>query len=631
MSDLITVEAQPDGEIGGAFVQVRNLTFSYSEDAPRSVLTDICIDVGEGEFLAVEGPTGGGKTTLCVALNGIIPHATPGLFKGDVIVAGRNTKSVSVPQLARDVGLVYQDAESQLFGLTVEEDVAFGLENLGVPRAEMHARVAWVLDAVDLAGLEKKAPNSLSGGQKQRLAIASVLVMRPRVMVLDEPTAELDPVGKQEILRVVRRLCEEFHLTVVLVEHECEFIAEFADRVALLVDGKIVTDGTPEVFYSFLADRPDYLVRVPQVSQLGAELWRSAESTVSGSPADRLNAPVPINLEEAQRRLTAALAARPGPSNGAILVAGERDAALQNSRNPLLSVDDVFLTYPDGSEALRGVSLTIEPGEYLALIGQNGSGKTTLARLLNGLLRPSAGSVLLEGTNTDRFSVAQLSRTVGFVFQNPDHQLFAESVELELRYGLINYGIPPGEHEDRITHALRVCGIERLRDEHPLFTSRGERQLIAIASVIALDPPVVIFDEPTTGLDERYHALLAELLDGLHSAGRTIVAISHDMRLVCEHAQRTVVLHRGRILMDASTRTVFDQVDLLRTTQISPPQITQLSHRLAPEGIATALSVGELFDQLMQRLGKDDDAYRAALGLPASSPRYPIRTQGGIS
>lgn len=629
-------EPQPPGANTEPFVQVSDLTFSYSEEAPRPVLRDVSLDVRRGEFLAIEGPTGSGKTTLCLALNGIIPHSTPGLFKGNVVVAGRNTKGASVPELAQDVGVVYQDPESQLFGLTVEEDVAFGLENIGIPRAEMRDRVAWVLEAVDLVGLENKAPNSLSGGQKQRLAIASVLAMRPRIMVLDEPTAELDPVGKQEILRVVRRLCEEFKLTVVLVEHECEFIAEFADRVALIADGEMVTQGMPQGFYSFLSDRPEYLVRVPQVAELGSRLWHSRPSSVTQTSGDGvMQAQLPVLLDQAAPRLLAALSSLPkvlgaetqGPETAS---RADMDSGQQRGVQPLIDVEDAHLTYPDGTEALRGVSLAIQGGEFVALIGQNGSGKTTLARLLNGLLRPSQGVVRLDGQDTNARSVAELSTTVGYVFQNPDHQLFAESVDKELRYGLTNHGVPEVQHEDRIFHALEVCGILQLRTEHPLFVSRGERQLIAIASVIAMDPRVVIFDEPTTGLDEHYHGLIGDLLDSLHEDGRTIVAISHDMRLVAERSRRTVVLHRGSVLLDASTREVFDQTDLLRKTQISAPQVTQLSHRLSGQGIATALNVDELLNQLVPKLATDSRAYGLALGLPAHARRDRIQTVGGI-
>lgn len=594
---------EPAG-VSSTFVEIRGLTFGYADDEAEAVLHDINLTVAEGEFLAIEGPTGSGKTTLCLALNGIIPHATPGVFRGDVFVAGRNTKRVTVPDLARDVGVVYQDPESQLFGLSVEEDIAFGLENLGVPRSTMLERVQWALAVTDLAGLERKAPSSLSGGQKQRLAIAGVLAMRPRVMVLDEPTAELDPIGKQEILRVVRKLCEEFGLTVILVEHECEFIAEFADRVALLSDGRILSVAPPADTYTWLTAHPEVPVRAPQVSMLTRRLEALGESS-DGNTASSIM--VATRLEQMQAQLEAALPegqAPPGPA---------RDLVTSQSGPPLVAVEAVTLTYPDGTRALRGVSTDIHRGEFVALVGQNGSGKTTLARLINGLLRPTQGRVVLESSDIRGRSVAELSSAIGYVFQNPDHQLFADSVEAELRYGLTNHAVPEVEQEERIVEALRLCGIERLRNEHPLFTSRGERQLIAVASVVAMRPRVIVFDEPTTGLDERYHRLIVELLATLHAAGHTLIVISHDMRLVAENARRTLVLHQGLLLLDGPTAEVFDQVEILRRTEISPTQITQLSQGLSSRGIRTSLSVEDLFGQLRPLLAGNPAALNLAL------------------
>lgn len=589
------------------FVEIRGLTFGYTDDEDAAVLHDITLSVAEGEFLAIEGPTGSGKTTLCLALNGIVPHSTPGVFRGDVLIGGRNTKRLTVPELARDVGVVYQDPESQLFGLSVEEDIAFGLENLGIPRSTMIERVAWALDATDLTGLERKAPSSLSGGQKQRLALAGVLAMRPRVMVLDEPTAELDPVGKQEILGVVRRLCEEFGLTVVLVEHECEFIAEFADRVAFIDNGRILSVGSPQAAYSWLTTHPELPVRAPQVSTLSRRL-AALEPSDSGEPRSPIL--VATRLEEMHARLESALEVVGGT---ALDLGGAQTVELPRGE-AVVSVENVSLTYPDGTEALRGVSLGIGRGEYVALIGQNGSGKTTLARLLNGLLRPTGGRVILRDADVAGRSVAELSRSVGYVFQNPDHQLFADSVDAELRYGLVNHGVPETEQADRITEALRLCGIERLREEHPLFTSRGERQLIAVASVVVMRPDVIVFDEPTTGLDERYHRLIVELLAELNANGHTLVVISHDMRLVAENAHRTLVLHQGLLLLDGVTRDVFEQVEILRRTEISPTQVTQLSQALAKQGIATALSVDDLFEQLAPAIGHDRAALALAIG-----------------
>jgi energy-coupling factor transport system ATP-binding protein len=561
-------------------IRLDRLSFFYPS-SDRPVLRDLTLEVARGQFVAIEGATGSGKTTLCLTLNGIIPHATPGRFKGNVYIAGTNTKETSVPELARFVGLVYQDPESQLFGLTVEEDVAFGLENLALPRQEMRERVDWALEAVGLSDLRLRSPTNLSGGQKQRLAIASVLAMRPQIMVLDEPTAELDPIGKNSILAVVRRLCEEFQLTVILVEHECEFIAEYADSVLLIEDGAIVRRDAPDSFYSWLAHSGNERIRIPQVTELGLPLGQTSSK-------------LPVRTEQAYDWLSSSLDRRPSPNPTAVTQLATAE--------PLVRVEDVSFAYIDGTQALAGVSLQVGRGEYVALVGQNGSGKTTLARHLNGLLRPSRGRVLIGGQDIKGRSVAQLSSQVGYLFQNPDHQLFADSVEAELLFGPLNHGVPRDDCIERAERALRLCGIEHLRGEHPLFTSRGERQLIAIASIVTMAPPIMIFDEPTTGLDERYYRLVVALLSALHHDGSTLIVISHDMRLVAEEAQRMVVLRQGNIVIDAPTSAAFTQVEILNQTQIEPPQITRLSQRLPAYGIEPALSVEALQRQVAPRL-----------------------------
>lgn len=565
-------------------VVVDNVTFSYSQETTPSI-SEVSFAVNDGDFFAIEGPTGAGKTTLALTLNGIIPHSTAGRFKGSVTIGGVNTKQASVADLSRTVGVVYQDPESQLFGLTVEEDVAFGLENLAIPREEMHERAAWALEAVDLADERLKSPSHLSGGQKQRLAIASVLAMRPRIMVLDEPTAELDPIGKESIFRVVRRLSDEYNLTIILIEHECDFVAEYADQVALIRDGRIVQTSTPRRFYGWIAAEAMGGVRIPQVTEVSLRLERQCGVQASS---------LPLTVAEACESLLPRLATATGTPSPAA-------PAIPEAREALLSLEGVRYVYPDGTVALDGVDLVIGRGDYLALIGQNGSGKTTLARHLNGLLRPADGRILLDGQDIAPRSVAELSRSIGYVFQNPDHQLFADSVVKEVAFGPTTHGLTETEVAERVDESLKMCGIERLRDEHPLFTSRGERQLIAIASVLAIRPPVIVFDEPTTGLDETYYGLVLDLMDMLRSNGHTIVVITHDMRLVAERCERAVALKDGRILADAATRELFDQPALLADTRIAPPQVTQLSHALRPAGVSTALAVDELVADLAQR------------------------------
>jgi energy-coupling factor transport system ATP-binding protein len=579
-------------------IAVLGVTFEYPQQETPA-LCDVSLSIPAGQFLAIEGSTGSGKTTLALTLNGIIPHSTAGRFKGNVLINGRNTKETSVAELAREVGVVYQDPEAQLFGLTVEEDVAFGLENLGLPRPEMHGRAHWALDAVGLLEHRRRSPSNLSGGQKQRLAIASVLAMRPQIMILDEPTAELDPLGKENIFAITRRLCREFGLTVVLVEHECDFIAAYADRIVLVREGAIVLDERPAQFFNQVGRRGLKEVRVPQVTQA----W---DLVAVGASTSLIIPDLPVELDDATTRFATLLAGeRRVTSRGAL--ASALDARLaaaiseEVSEPALLTVSNVSFAYPDGTRALTDISMNIERGAKLALIGQNASGKTTLARHLNGLLRPVTGSVLVAGSDIKDLSVAQISKRVGYVFQNPDHQLFSDTVAGELMLGPRNHGVAAEQAEEQVNRALRLCGIEHLRAEHPLFTSRGERQLIAVASVVAMEPDVLVFDEPTTGLDENYYGLVSTLIDGLRGRGHTVVVISHDMRLVAEHTDRTILLDHGRIIADGPTPEIFDQLEILATSQIAPPQITQLSHRLCRFGVRVSMSVSDFVEQMPVR------------------------------
>jgi energy-coupling factor transporter ATP-binding protein EcfA2 len=394
-------------------------------------------------------------------------------------------------------------------------------------------------------------------------------------------------------------LCEDFRLTVILVEHECEFIAEYADSVLLMDDGALAHQAPPASFYSRLAHTRNEHVRIPQVTEL-------AVSLVGCMPDTDAPENFPVRLEEARAWLNSSLRPAPGQNNHE----PEKVSTFPPGKisSVLINADGLSFAYPDGTEALSNVSLQVRNGEYVALVGQNGSGKTTLARHLNGLLRPRSGRVLIAGEDIARRSVAQLSKDVGYLFQNPDHQLFADSVEAELLFGPLNHGVSREECLVRVERALQLCGITHLRNEHPLFTSRGERQLIAIASIVTMEPRLFIFDEPTTGLDERYYRLVVALLNDLHRRGHTIIVISHDMRLVAEHTERAVVLRQGKIVLDAPTPLAFERVDVLRETQIAPPQITELSRQLVGYGVRPALSVADLAGQLSPRMNQSKSA-----------------------
>ncbi len=572
-------------------ISFEDVSFNYRY-AERPALNGINLNIRRGEIVAVTGPTGAGKTTLCLCTNGLIPNSYPGQFGGKVTVCGVDTSETAVAELAKQVGMVFQDPECQLFGLTVEEEIAFGPENHGMPRDEMRSNVAWALERTRTTQSRSKSPYELSGGQKQRVAIASALALKPTILVLDEPTSELDPVGKREVFEVITELKRLESITILLVEHEAEFIAEFADRVVLVYEGQILLDEPPHRFYAQVEELSRKGIRVPEVSSLGSRLIRS-----------RLwKEPTPILMDDAERRCRSLVAESESLPQSTSSGRGEGPPL---AAPPAIETIDLHYVYPDGTTALRGIDLRIDQGEFVCIIGQNGSGKTTLAKHFNGLLRPSKGRVLINGRDTKGLSTAELAHFVGYVFQNPDHQIFSNTVAEEVAFGPKMLGLSEVQVRDAVEQALETVGITHLMNEHPMFTSRGERQLIAIASVIAMRQPIIVIDEPTTGQDARHSGQLLALMKRLVEEGLTIVAITHDMRLVAAHHGRTVALLDGRILVDGETRAVFSHPEILAASFVEPPQIAQLSLSLRDVGFGVSLTVDEFYDQILDLTGSN--------------------------
>jgi energy-coupling factor transport system ATP-binding protein len=553
-------------------VLVRSLRFTY-RGATRPALDGVDLEVAPGEYVAVLGASGAGKSTLCCALNGLIPHFLRGEMAGDVRIFGRETASRSVSQLAEEVGLLFQEFESQLFCTSVELEVAFGPENLQVPPPEIRRRVSAALAAVGLAGLEQREPATLSGGQKQRLALAAVLALHPRVLVLDEPTTDLDPAGRAEVFAMARRLRETQErgfarpggdgrsLAVVIAEHETE-AAVPADRVVVLDRGRIAAEGPPAAVL-IQVDRLEAIgVAAPAVAQLLA----------------RLGEPACLDVEEAAVRLRERGYALDEAATAALRARDEARAASYGA--PLFELQALEHRYPDGTLALAGVDLTIREGEFVALVGANGSGKTTLARHLNGLLRPSRGAVRVAGQATAGILVTTLGRTAGYVFQNPDHQLFAETIADEVAFGPRNHGVAADEVRRRVEEALAAVGLAGREREDPFSLTRGERQRVAVASVLATRPRALILDEPTTGLDARERRSLMELVQRLNEAGHTVLCITHHLEIAAEYAHRTVVLREGRVFLDGTTREVLACERELAEAGLRPPDLARLGSRL---------------------------------------------------
>ena len=577
-------------------ILIRDLHYAYPPPlhggAPVSVLRGVNLAIGAGEFVAVLGRVGAGKSTLCMALNGLVPHASGGVFRGAVTVLGRNTREHTIADLARSVGLVFQDPEMQLTQMRVEDELAFGPENLGVPSGEIEERVTWALDAVGLAGYRDRSPLHLSGGEKQRLAIAAMLAMRPQVLALDEPTANLDPAGKAAIFNLLARLARERQITIVLATQELERVARCVQRVVVLHDGVVALDDTPAAVFARTPLLREWGIGVPQLAELASLL---AQKT--GRPYRFLH------MGDAYTQLRGELKAGASYLSQGSGVRGQ-GSAVSGRVGPQLALEQVSFSYLDGTEALRNASLAVAAGEFVALLGANGSGKTTLAKHLNGLLKPTSGSVRVNGRDTRPLRVAELARTVGYVFQNPDHQIFAASVEEEIAFGLRLQGLSQAEVAERINWALETFALTPYRELPPALLGWGQRRQVAMAAVLAARPQALVLDEPTGGLDARSRDALMAAVTTFNRSGGTVILITHNMRLVAEHASRAVVMAEGQVAFDGAPGLLFERREILARAKLAAPAVVRLGQRLAPFGLKSGILSCAEFAAAWQRLAE---------------------------
>jgi energy-coupling factor transporter ATP-binding protein EcfA2 len=552
-------------------ISIEGLTYTYRQ-SDRPALRNIQGQMEDGTFVVVMGHGGAGKSTLCCALNGLVPRFFRGEYQGRVVVQGQEVARHKVAEMSRIVGLVLQDFEAQLFSTNVELEMAFGPENHCLPRSEIGRRIQRYLVYVGLERLRQREPASLSGGQKQRLAIGSVLALEPKVMVMDEPTTDLDPRGREEVLAVADSLREEGRM-LLIADHEPETAAA-ADQVWLMRNGRVVAQGEPaKIFLDLPLLESCGIKALPMVELFQSMNWPGRALTV-----DRAIALIQKhNL--AQRRELRLDAVPSGRAKGPLI----------------LEVEGLGYIYPQYHvEALRGIDLGIGEGEFIAILGQNGSGKTTLAKHFNGLLKPTSGHVLVRGRTTTEYSHRELARLVGYVFQNPDHQIFARTVHEEVGFGLAMQGENPKAVEKRVAEALEVVGLAGYELKVPFTLTKGERQRVAVASVLAVQPQVIILDEPTTGLDYRHQRNTMELLTRLNKQGHTVIIITHSMWVAAEYAERTMVLKEGRILADGPTRAVFSDEARLAEASLRPPSLVQLSNWLGTQALTVERMVQEL-------------------------------------
>jgi energy-coupling factor transport system ATP-binding protein len=550
-------------------IRLEGLSFRYRAGKDPA-LRDVTCHIRPGELVGLLGRSGAGRSTLAATLNGTIPHLVRGDLTGSVRIAGEDIHSKRPRDLADRIGFVFQDFEAQLFSTNVPLEVAFGPENLGVDRAEIARRVDRCLGLVRLSHLTHKAPAALSGGQKQRLALASVLALEPRILVLDEPTSDLDPAGRRELLDAIRSLRRTGDLTLVMIDPETDEM-DWADRLIVLDGGRIALDGPPAVLWDRVDELDGLGVKPFTLAKLGRRLGLAGQWSDADAAAEAIRRAGWRAAREAAAQLRVPECAR-----------GEGGS--------LLEVEGLTHRYPDGTEALAGVSCSIRRGEFVAILGQNGSGKTTLVKHLNGILMPTTGDIRLAGRSLHGQPGTTLSRHVGLVWQNPDHQIFAERVWDEVAFGPRLQGLPESDVRQRVEEALDAVGLTGMGEADPFILTKGSRQRVAVASTLATKPEVVILDEPTTGLDYRELQGMMALTARLNAAGHTIIIITHAMDIAAAHARRVILMQDGRILRDGPTRDVFADEACIGRTGLTPPPVVQVANRLG----VPALTLDEL-------------------------------------
>jgi energy-coupling factor transport system ATP-binding protein len=598
-ADIEPLQGSLDTEV---LVDLSGVTYTYEGEA-APVLRNISLRVNRGDFVLILGPSGCGKSTLLYLLNGSVPHILNGTLEGTAVICGKVVADTKVAEFATDVGMVFQDPDAQIINTRVRDEVCFGLENLCRPTDEILICQKEALDYVGLPGFADRSIFELSGGQKQRVSVAAVLAAQPRLLVLDEPTANLDPVGMTEVFAVLARLNRDCGTTIVMVEHRVDELADKVSRVVMMDQGAIVFDGSPRgafsarrVVHSEEADVVPTASWFPQVSELAMDL-------AAASRQELLPDQVPLCVEEAVDLCSAWTI----PTETLAMAIDARPTG--RSKKPLLSIKSLSFGYDRNTPILKKVDLELESSAIVALLGQNGSGKTTLARMLVGINAAPAGAIDLGGKDLSKLGAREIAADIGYVFQNPDHQFVTDQVDEEIAYGLKVRNYSADEIAWRVDDVLGIVDLDRYRHRSPFSLSLGERRRLSVATMLVLEPHLLVLDEPTIGQDhERAQQLMGLMARLRERYGTTILMITHDVRLVAQWADRALVLRSGEIVFDGTPIELFADADLLRSAGLLAPPIHEVSRQFAARnpdrGIRPVLSSRELVNALVATRGK---------------------------
>ena len=539
--------------------------FQYTAQA-EPTLYDISLDIRKGEKVLICGPSGCGKSTLAHCVNGLIPNSYPGKTTGTLTVGGQNAENLSLFDLSKVVGTVLQDSDGQFIGLTVAEDMAFALENDCMDQKDMKALVDRVAQLVGVSGVLGHAPYEISGGQKQRVALGGVMVSGVDVLLFDEPLANLDPAAGKKAVELIDEIQKRTGCAVIIIEHRLEDVLHCpVDRVILMGEGRILFDGDPD---SLLCS--DLL----QKSGIREPLYVTALK-YAGVPLDRdqrLSYLPELRLTEADRRRVADwFFAQPEPK-------GEK------AKKELLRAENIDFTYEGGHHALKGISASIAEGEMLSIVGTNGAGKSTFSKVLCGFEIPQKGTLTLSGEDLSAYSIKERADRIGYVMQNPNQMISKTGIFDEVALGLRNRGVPEEEVKPRVEKALKTCGLYPFRNWPVSALSYGQKKRVTIASILVLEPKIILLDEPTAGQDLYHYTQIMDFLAELNRSGTTVVLITHDMHLMLEYTPRAIVFHDGHVIADTSAAEVLNSPEIVETAHLKE---TSLYHLAKNCGIAS--------------------------------------------
>ena len=563
-------------------ISFKNFSFQYRAQK-KPTLKEINLDIYPGERVLIAGPSGCGKSTLAGCINGLNPFSNPGECSGELIVDGVDAPKSSIFQLSAHVGTVLQDPDGQFIGLTVGEDIAFALENSCMPQDEMHEITRHAAELVGIQDHLDYAPHELSGGQKQRVSLAGVMVDQVKILLFDEPLANLDPATGKQTIELIDEIQEKTDTTVVIIEHRLEDVLwRDVDRIVLMGDGKILADLHPDELLS---------TRLLEENGIREPLYLTAlrYAGVELAPAKKPAHVDSVVIDKADRKkMTDWFWSRPA-------------AEAEKEHEPLLEVRNLTFGYERGRQTLRDVSLTIQKGEMVSIVGKNGAGKSTFSKLVCGFETPDSGEILFQGRDLLQENIRHRAKHIGYVMQNPNQMISKTMIFDEVALSLRNMGKSEEEIREKVEETLKVCGLFPFRNWPVSALSFGQKKRVTIASVLVQDPELIILDEPTAGQDFRHYTEIMEFLRGLNEKGVTVVMITHDMHLMLEYTPRALVFADGRLIADRSAAAVLCDPQLIRQAALKETSLFTLANQL---GISPA-------EEFVQRFIEEDREVRS--------------------